>query len=94
MRAEAGVLMAGPDAGCGGGRGRGSHGSPIRLLWGGEVVVLMAIPDAGCGWGEAGVLMPIPDAGCAEGEAGVLPDAICEGAGGVLMAISDASFVG
>ena len=48
-----------------GGRGRGSHGSPIRLLWGGrgdgshgsprhwlwmgEVAVLMAVPDADCG---------------------------------------------
>ena len=61
------------------------------------MVVLMAIPDAGCGGGEAGVLMPLPDAGCAEGEAGVLmavPDAGCEVGGGVLMAISDASFVG
>ena len=45
-----GVLMAVPDAGCGGAEGG----------------VLMAVKDAGCGGGEVGVLMTVPDSGCEE----------------------------
>ena len=55
--------MAFPDAGCGweiwgfssksqklvvAGTVKGSHGSPRRWLWPGEMGVLMAVPDAGC----------------------------------------------
>ena len=52
---EVEVLMAVPDAGCGGGRGVGSHGSLRCWLWGGGERQLFSrqVPDTGCDRGKS-----------------------------------------